>query len=463
MLSFKLKTGCFFNYVILILFFAVFIRIICAYGLAAVNDKDTRLIVLNLKDIDIIYYHDFSSEAVEVSENNRDCFYPWFHSEIVRCKERAQLLRSADVVNKWWLQQSRQGYFLFTDSDIGIKAEHAYIIRVHNFSHKESSDEYLADRVTGKIIRHALNVETYTFLNLKTGAISTINATANHRFYVLNRQAFIPVSKIIPADRLINKAGERLRLLCSKRMGKHGVSDSKKRLLSVHNLEVYSRHTYFAGKNRVLVHNGCFDDYSDNHLKDESAEYAANFVNRQVRTYVPYHLKKLFMDFKDADPSIRDRILALWQKKPSDNLSREQFMIDFATESGTGSSLYMCLVGEKVLHSYGFNQPVRILCFQNHYFLEMGYGYSDRWIADPLMERHFPKNQIYELLVFYAYEMAEDLDELFSLTQRSIAVMAYKDFVPMLIRENAAIRESATKRALHEVGFEVHKSSWQVM
>ena len=447
----------FFNCVILSLLFVIFVKLICSHGFAAVGAKNTRLINLNLKTVNIIYYHDFPSKAVELSENNRDCFYLPSHSEIIRCKEHVYLLRSADVVNKWRLQQSRQGYFLFTDSDIGIKSEHAYIIRAYDFNRRESTEDDRAGRVTGKVIRHALNTEVYAFQNLKTHAINTINATVNHRFYVLNRRAFIPISKITPADRLINEAGEKLRLHSPEwRIGKYGVSNSNKRLVSVYNLEVYRHHTYFAGKNRVLVHNGCFDEYSDTYLKNKSAEQAAAFVHEQVKKYVPYSDMKVWMDIEPEDRSLKsaldEKVVAFWQGyQVSGNEGTEQFTTDVGVGVGIGDSLVMSLVGKRVLQAYGFAEPVSILYFRDRFFLELGHEYTNRWIVDPIMRRYYAKSQIYESLVFYVYEINRDVPPDLLSNRRWSDLIAYKELAPVLIKNNR------TKKTHYEVGFNVYE------
>ena len=56
--------------------------------------------------------------------------------------------------------------------------------------------------VIGRFQRYAPIVKTYTFRNLTTGKISTVDATPNHPFYVKNKKAFVPSLRFAPNQKV---------------------------------------------------------------------------------------------------------------------------------------------------------------------------------------------------------------------------------------------------------------------
>jgi hypothetical protein len=115
--------------------------------------------------------------------------------------------------------------------------------------------------VIGTFKRYAQVVNTYTFKDLSTGKISTINATPNHPFYVKNKNRFIPIEDIETTDELVSKkkTGKQVRLLCAKGKFDHcgKIYNKDGQPVEVYNLEVYQDHVYFVGVDGVLVHNTC--------------------------------------------------------------------------------------------------------------------------------------------------------------------------------------------------------------
>ena len=156
--------------------------------------------------------------------------------------------------------------------------------------------------VTGKFTRYTTNIKTYLVKSTKTNSLSSINATPYHAFYIVNKRAFIPISKITPMDTLINSQGENLRLVClNGQIGNCGTRYGHRQLMPVYNLEVNRSHHYFAGVNHILVHNGCFDDYPENHLEGKSPEEAAEFIVSHVNKYIRYSSTRMRITSRNID------------------------------------------------------------------------------------------------------------------------------------------------------------------
>ena len=379
-----------------------------------------------LNVVDIIFHHDFSSNQVDLIENNNDCFKPVHHAEVVRCAEYAHLLRSVAVTEKWQRQQRRQGYFLLTDTGAGIREVHAHLIRVHDSAVKAVHATHQAGRVTGRVIRYSPDVKTYTFYDLNTHVRSKINATPEHRFYVVNKRAFIPLSKITSEDQLINASGRSVKLLYAVKNG----GNSKKHLLPVYNLEVSDHHLYFAGVDRILVHNGCFDEFPSDYLADKSIEEAAWFVNSQVNRYIKHSLTRMLINPKYFEggpmgmlPNPKEKgalsteqVLHYIQAnrrvsygQTSKELT-EQVAIQLAIMSGCGNSAEMCLVGKKVLETHGFRESVRFISAGTNSFLELGDTITNTWISNLWGKTCFPMSEIGEKLLLYKNEFDSEYE-----------------------------------------------------
>ena len=401
--SFLLIGRVIFFYVFKILSFNVFIELIFIFVLIGIASRVNCSLPFKLNVVDIAFYHDFHSGKIRLSKHDHNCFKLVHHPGIIRCTEYAHLLRTAAVTEKWQEQQRRQGYFLFTDTEAGIREVHAHIIGMHDSTLKAVRTHHQINRVTGQIVRYSTDVKTYTFYDLKTHIRSKINATPEHRFYVVNKRAFIPLAKITSEDQLINESGRSVKLLYAVKNG----GNSNKHLLPVYNLEVSDHHVYFAGADRILVHNGCFDDFAPDHLTDKSTKYAARFVNSQVNHYIKYSPTKMLLHPELEDRVFMDEIVGTF----NENMEKMRLMgtqaemkeciIKLSVATACGNCAEMCLVGKKVLLEYGFKQDVRIMKYADHAFLVLGDKAPDLWISDPWGEVFFPESQKTERLKIY--------------------------------------------------------------
>ena len=92
----------------------------------------------------------------------------------------------------------------------------------------------------------------------KNGLVTTINSTPNHPFYVAGLNRYLPINQIIPSMKLLDKEGRPVFLSGSREVENHyGISGHTKKIFTVHNIEIYQQHHYFAGKAGILVHNTC--------------------------------------------------------------------------------------------------------------------------------------------------------------------------------------------------------------
>ena len=229
---------------------------------------------VNLKDwkkVALVYFHDYPYRR-ESLQDSPDCFFvpdlslasgPATKS-VWRCEERISLLRPAVFINRWKREQDINGAVDFSLPGSGIHHVAAYIESVSSIEHNTlpvSSDSEGSEVVTGVFLRHSMNVRTYTFESIATGQLSKINATPEHRFYVKNRHAWIPLYKIEAGMIMTDKHNQPVRLLCSNDQRGHcGVPLHPGEITTIYNLEVYKKHVYFAGRRSLLVHNMYYDD-----------------------------------------------------------------------------------------------------------------------------------------------------------------------------------------------------------
>ena len=110
--------------------------------------------------------------------------------------------------------------------------------------------------ITGTFKRHVNNVESYTFKDLSTGKKEILHVTPNHLFYAKNRKGFIAVNQLGPTDEMITLSGHRVRLVCpGNKKNNCGSPREKFNISTVYNMEVHQQHEYFAGANKIYVHN----------------------------------------------------------------------------------------------------------------------------------------------------------------------------------------------------------------
>jgi len=110
---------------------------------------------------------------------------------------------------------------------------------VYSYDHKDNKVKVA--KVTKPYIRKN---KQYGELVLSNGI--KLNATPEHRFYVVNKKKYIAVSKLTPNDKVYLYTGDKMEELTVVSYTLTGKAD-------VYNFNVKDFHNYFAGK--VLVHN----------------------------------------------------------------------------------------------------------------------------------------------------------------------------------------------------------------
>ena len=176
------------------------------------------------------------------------------------CREQAELIRSGSLVEAWRQEQRKQGYIDFTIEEFGIKHAKAHMNYVTPFMSelfKKDSGNANTQLVTGVFKRHSVNVNLYTFQNLRTGELSSIHVTPEHLFYSKNRQGFLPLGGITARDILMTGNGDNVKLVYSGRNIRTTSDSSANIPRLVYNLEIQKKHIYFAGQDKIMVHNTC--------------------------------------------------------------------------------------------------------------------------------------------------------------------------------------------------------------
>ena len=179
------------------------------------------------KEIDLVYEKTYPYKCNKKHINIPDCLCKSTANRlnapsVLNCKEHAKLLRPERYVLTWQQEENLNGFVPLTIPEFNIDHAHASIVSIRPCSRKQIPVMRRGSRpVTGLFIRHALNVRKYIFTNLQTGQPSTINATPEHRFYVKNLQAFIPVTEIAGTDELTTDTGESIQLSCHENRQKY--------------------------------------------------------------------------------------------------------------------------------------------------------------------------------------------------------------------------------------------------
>ena len=205
-------------------------------------------------EIEMVYYRYFPNAGIHHYKSAGECTLLYKRikkdalkiPDVLRCTEHIKLLMPKSAINTW--KQNHKN----NTTDTHIVSIKPLIV---------NSQKLLAGKgvnmVTGLFVQHAVNVRRYTFKEIKTGKTGTINATANHPFYVKNRSAFIPIEKVTDSDNLITETGQSVKLICSENRKDHcGIPYGDGQPQPVYNLQIANRHTYFVGKDhKILVHN----------------------------------------------------------------------------------------------------------------------------------------------------------------------------------------------------------------
>ena len=219
----------------------------------------------SLSTVDLVYFKDFSYPDAQSIPHVHGCFLlkesVHNHSKgvLLRCREHMRLLRSSKQIILWRREEKRRGFILLQSGDHYIKA---HIVSLKSHLSLNDDTHYLQSSTTGMVtgvfISHVVSANTYTVKNRQTGLTSLIHVTPLHRFYVVNRHAFIPIKDIASTDRLEDSEGRGMQLICGADRKNHcGTSYNTGIPTEVFNMEVHRRHTYFVSGANVLVHNMC--------------------------------------------------------------------------------------------------------------------------------------------------------------------------------------------------------------
>ena len=243
---------------ILNIIFGLFLLINNGYSL----DNKTYIVQHNQEKIDLVYYDRFPYKKDYNGIKMPECIRASARkgqktSDVLLCKEHITLLRPASVIKLWQRQQRLKGYIPFSMKEFGIINVHAHITGVKEYTQvMKNTITPDSNHVTGKFIRYAREVNRYTVKDKQTNMTSAVNATPNHPFYVINKHAFVPISKVSSSDSLVTLSNHEAHLIRSVSNNfPIKINSEKNKLTRVYNIETEKKHVYFISTLNVLVHN----------------------------------------------------------------------------------------------------------------------------------------------------------------------------------------------------------------
>ena len=222
-----------------------------------------------LRAVELVYFQDFPLKKKQNNSAVSGCFYtlgalPVFGlsiTPVLRCKEYIYLLRPEVTIEYLKKLQKKNGFVDLNLSEFGINHIEAKVVSVKSVSFWISTlraGKKDINAVTGVFKRHSMDVGQYQFKTEGIKSVRTLNVTNNHRFYVENKQEFIPIKTVQSTDYLLTDTGRQVRLLCSyNRQEECGKPYHPEKPVQVYNIEIDQRHTYFVGHDSILAHNPC--------------------------------------------------------------------------------------------------------------------------------------------------------------------------------------------------------------
>ena len=231
----------------------LYLLIASLYGINAVAGNLTT----TLAQITLVYYKDFPAQAIKNNVPVPDCVLKADYGKLFwHCRESVYLLRSLTQVASLKRKKNR---LTFNSSALDPNHTGVQIISVHRLKKPPVLPGNNFVPVTGIFITHSFKVKQYQFKNSGTGSISNIRATRDHPFYTETSRSFIPVSRVSSTDHLLNDKQETVHLLCPVNRTSHcGMPASQSLPVQVYNLETDKKHTFYAGEEKIFVHN-CTD------------------------------------------------------------------------------------------------------------------------------------------------------------------------------------------------------------
>ena len=167
-----------------------------------------------------------------------------------------------------WQQQQKTGFINLYLPKIGILHEKAKITKIIKVTQQEPTNKN-QHLITAFYMRYA-HVLKYKIKNTNMGKLGVIITTPEHKFYEATYHKFISISELGPDNTIINALNHYFKIICTNNRHHHCGTTPLNSLEKVYNMEVEKAHNYFVDNMKILVHNGCYDEYFKCRLCDES-------------------------------------------------------------------------------------------------------------------------------------------------------------------------------------------------
>ena len=215
------------------------------------------------------------------------------NKRIIICSAWVKIIINKNQLLSWQHEQNKNGFINLYLPKIGIRHEKVKITKIKKTIQQATvnKNQHL---VIAVYMRYA-HVLKYKIKDTNTGKISVITATPEHKFYETTYKKFISISELRPDNTITNASNHHLKIICTSNKNHNCGTPPLISLQKVYNMEVEKAQNYFAGTMKVLVHNGCYDEYFKCNACKEFHAIKSNFSDECSITVSKIHdFKKIY-------------------------------------------------------------------------------------------------------------------------------------------------------------------------
>ena len=190
------------------------------------------------------------------------------NKSIIICPAWVKILINQKQLLNWQQEQNTNSFINLYLPKIGIMHEKAKIAKITKVTQQVATNKN-QHLITAVYMRYA-HALRYKIKDINTGTIDEITATPEHKFYETTYNKFIAINKLGSSNSITNASNHHFKIICTNNRHHYCGTTPLNSLQKVYNMRVEKAHNYFVDNMKILVHNGCYDEYFKCRLCDES-------------------------------------------------------------------------------------------------------------------------------------------------------------------------------------------------